>query len=184
MGIEETAAVKALQKCNNDVGLALDEVQRKRAKHDADRQDASQATPLDDLAVATLLSMGFEQGLAEAALRDAGGDVEAAMLRLTTGASAPKDESSKEVAEAAAASQAAESDEDATRKKAEAEKAARKKAAIDAEKARQKAVLDAARDLIERELGNCLRRADLEDDVAGATLEEEESLLQKYLCQL
>ncbi|CAE7291451.1 Nub1, partial [Symbiodinium sp. CCMP2456] len=43
------------------------------------------------------------------------------------------------------------------------------------------AAYDAARALVERELGQCLTRADTEDDVAGAPLVEEQVLLQRYV---
>jgi len=41
-----------------------------------------------------------------------------------------------------------------------------------------------ARQVVERELGRCLRRSDLEDDVAGASLVDEVFLVQKHLSSL
>ncbi|CAE7291468.1 NUB1, partial [Symbiodinium sp. CCMP2456] len=76
MGIDEAAAINALKQSNNDVMGALEEIQRKRAR---------QEVLVDDLALASLLSMGFEQSAAEAALREVGGqDVEAACAKLAT----------------------------------------------------------------------------------------------------
>jgi len=155
MGVEAQAAVEALKTTNNDVMAALDSLQRKRARQDE--------AAVDELALATLLSMGFEQAAAQAALQSVGGqDVEAAAAKL---AAPPEEEATPEDPEAAAKKE---------REAAAAARAAAEKEAAD----------DAARELVERELGQCLKRGDIEDEFAGAALVEEQTLLQRYLSYL
>mmetsp|Transcript_3808 Transcript_3808/g.4773 ORF Transcript_3808/g.4773 Transcript_3808/m.4773 type:complete len:86 (-) Transcript_3808:171-428(-) len=63
----------------------------------------------------------------------------------------------------------------------EAADAAEKAEVEHAAKRAKKRMMAEAKELVERELGNCLRRAGLEDDLAGASLLEEETLLQQHL---
>ncbi|CAE7642264.1 Nub1 [Symbiodinium sp. CCMP2592] len=178
MGIDETAALNALKQSNNDVMGALEEIQRKRLK---------QEVTVDDLALASLLSMGFEQSAAEAALREVGGeDVEAACAKLAA-APAPAGAETSKVDEANMANAPAQT-EGATDDRAVKAAAALLGIAAVAAAAKagqvaagKDAAYEAARELVERELGQCLTRADTEDEVAGAPLVEEQVLLQRYV---
>merc|ERR1711933_37181 len=78
MGIDKSVAVDALKKSNNDVVAALDVLPRKEPKL------AVTENPVDELALAQLLSMGFEQSAIEIALRAVGNNVEDAMMMLTS----------------------------------------------------------------------------------------------------
>lgn len=181
MGLDRKAAVEALKKTNNDLAAALDAAQ-------AEQQKAAGDAPVDELALAQLISMGFDQEKSEAALRAVGsGGVEAAILKLT----------SMEVEEAPSAAAEADKEEGGTGGKrsaeadADAEAATRRKLAqeeadrdVAKRKAEQEQALDEAREVVERELGRCLRRGDLEDDIAGAWLEDEEALVQQHLSGL
>lgn len=177
MGIEEEGAAEAVREANNDLAKALDVLQAKRAE--AERGSAGSAEPVDELALASLLSLGFEEAAAEAALRAAGpgAGMEAALLQLTAAAEAASG-SAAPAAPAAEAGAAATAGEPAASQAAEQERPA--KAARTAQREQDEA-LEEARRVVERELGGCLRRKDMEDDVAGAWLEEEEALLQQHL---
>jgi len=50
----------------------------------------------------------------------------------------------------------------------------------DAESEARERAMQEAREVVERELGRCLGRRDMEDDVAGAPLEQEEMLLRQH----
>jgi len=50
----------------------------------------------------------------------------------------------------------------------------------DAESAARERAMQEAREVVKRELGQCLGRRDMEDDVAGASLEQEEMLLRQH----
>jgi len=176
MGIDEAAALNALKQSNNDVMGALEEIQRKRHK---------QEVPVDDLALASLLSMGFEQSAAEAALREVGGeDVEAACAKLAS-APAPAGAEASKVEEADMANAPAQTEGATDERGVKAAAALLAVTAVAAAAGRvaagEDAAYEAARELVERELGQCLTRADTEDEVAGAPLVEEQVLLQRYV---
>ncbi|CAJ1331016.1 unnamed protein product [Effrenium voratum] len=144
MGMDEGSSVQALKQANNDVSAALERM-RKRAR-----------LAVDELALATLVSMGYDTKAAEAALQAVGGaDVDAACLKL----------SHQEDLQDSSSCQAAEDTKDC------ADNGASEEAAAD----------DEARELVERELGRCLKRGDIEDEIAGAELVEEQLLVQRYL---
>merc|ERR1719422_2395216 len=133
------------------------------------------AEGVDDEALAVLVSMGYDEKKAEESLRIAGpGGVEAAIPILDAMASEDAEPSSS--GEGKRAAEPAEDAEAATRRKLEKEEADREVARKQAEKEqaeeRERQVLDEAREVIERELGRCLRRGDMEDGLAGAWLEE------------
>lgn len=209
MGFEEKLAVAALKQTNNDLSAALDAVQtqpRDVLLGGGKKPSNSPVveTPVDELSLATLMSMGFEQKAVEKALRTAAGNEEEALVALTAEQACSKPSSvenleatpeqsvpvpapttadtstaeSEQADNAANEAHAAAHAEAHARAVAEAQAAAEAKAAEETAKRRR---LDAARDVIERELGRCLRRGDVDDEVAGTTLEEEEALLQQYL---
>jgi len=216
MGLKKEVAVAALKKANNDLDAALTLVQTTsedsllgravKRKHEDD-------IPIDDLALAQLISLGFDSAAAEAALRKVGGSsVEEALLALThqedgskesavagvssssttpvlaAGESAPKEQPTieKDTAEKeeAAPKEQPTIEKDTAGKEEEEEEARKKKEAADAVTAAKKVAKDAARELIERELGNCLRRRDMDEEIAGAALEEGEALVQQHLSVL
>lgn len=273
MGIERDAAVAGLKKSNNDVAKALDVIQTQRREQDAASQQ--QQPPVDDLALASVLSLlgsDFPTQKAEAALRASGGDVEAAILMLTSGesvddgaqnegspapgatstpsasrdeavvAAAPEggrpgaateaglkavwqfeqaaDEWQNYPAEAAGVVEAAFQ----RWRRSDADPALASSSVVDVESGNWKYRVDLgamrqvniqnpnrtsrrvrrrlenprdaaaseaqaeleerARQVVERELGRCLRRDDLEDDIAGASLVDETFLVQKHLSSL
>lgn len=142
MGATKQDALKALKQSNNDVERALRLLQQEQT--------------VDEVALAKLLSMGFEQEAAEAALR-VNSDVDAVMALPHDAAACSNSQALAKVDEALSPGTAVQ------------------------QRTRDSESLDAAREIVERELGRCLRRTDLDDDVAGATLEEEEALVQQYL---
>lgn len=88
MGIEEALAVAALRKSNNDLSGALDVYQAEPADallggQKKPRLEPSQDAPVDELALATLVSMSFDEAAAERALRTAGGNIDDALMALT-----------------------------------------------------------------------------------------------------
>mmetsp|Transcript_26527 Transcript_26527/g.87966 ORF Transcript_26527/g.87966 Transcript_26527/m.87966 type:complete len:672 (-) Transcript_26527:110-2125(-) len=227
MGFDEKAAVKALKRSNNDVGVALDLVQK----------SADSNAPVDELALCSLISLGFDQGRAERALREAGpGGFEQAHAKLTAepalveGArmcdkgheliayTRPADKSGSNICDECGreeilppeeirrcavcdfdlclqcyelrgtgsskrpADQPAPEDGKTRRKidkDADAAAAAARETAEAQERAREE-----AREVVWRELGRCLRRGDIEDEVAGVELHEEDALLQQHLSSL
>jgi len=241
MGVEETIAIEALKEMNNDLSAALNVVQAKRAR----AETTIEQEPLDDMSVAMLLSMDYEQCAAEAALRSAGGDVEQAIAILASGAAQESNQNDTTTSTEsvtwqyeAKANEWTQFDSTATHaieaaytawkggtagiatveipfgdssltvnvadmtyagdvqagtsrclrrvftteKSVTAESSTNAGIAAEAGDAAAKAeAMHEARAVIERELGSCLRRGDMEDDMAGAALEEEEMLLQQYL---
>lgn len=175
MGIQKELAIAALKQANNDLDAALDAVQTQPAsalladERKAKKQKPSSKTAtagatsaqVDDLALATLLSMGFDPEGSQEALLAHNNNVEEAVASLTTQQAAPFPS-----ADAESSSSDSEGDEPPK--------------ADDASAARS-AALDAAREVIERELGSCLRGRDLDDNTAGASFEQEEALLQEHL---
>jgi len=224
MGIEKELALAALKHANNDVSSALDAVQTqprdvllnrgskaKKAKTD----ESSQKAAVDEIALVSLMSMGFEKEQAENALRNTGDNVEEALMYITSSASSCMQEASKaasiqeedgehdDLAEALKLSvelstnqESAAGDAEQEKNKAEQEEAERAlavetQAELDAKRkaeeeraAEEKAALDAAREVVERELGQCLKREDMDDELAGASLEDEEILVQQHLSSL
>eukprot|EP00927_Polykrikos_kofoidii_P043827 TRINITY_DN37922_c0_g1_i1.p1 TRINITY_DN37922_c0_g1~~TRINITY_DN37922_c0_g1_i1.p1 ORF type:complete len:720 (-),score=166.96 TRINITY_DN37922_c0_g1_i1:166-2325(-) len=196
MNIKRKVAIEALKMSNNDLNDALNAVQsmsedallgrgtkRERSEASAPAEDA---TPVDDLALASVLSLGFDREATESALRAAGNSVEQAVAILTAQIEGIP-------AQPTVAAEIPAIDEEEARKATDAEKVhkreraeedeRKKKAAEEAEE-NKRAEEDAAREVVERELGRCLRRGDLDDEVAGATLEDEETLLQQHLSGL
>eukprot|EP00928_Gymnodinium_smaydae_P049638 TRINITY_DN3332_c4_g1_i1.p1 TRINITY_DN3332_c4_g1~~TRINITY_DN3332_c4_g1_i1.p1 ORF type:complete len:639 (+),score=119.68 TRINITY_DN3332_c4_g1_i1:78-1994(+) len=154
MGMDRATAIDALRKTNNDVDGAVALVQR------------NLEIQVDDLALATLMSMGYDRDAVEEVLRAVGGnDVDKALQLLA---------SKKQGAEAAQGASHPGKTSTSAAKHEEHEKA---KEQVE----KEKAAYNAALELVERELGDCLTRRDLEDDFAGASLEDEELLLQKFL---
>merc|ERR1712072_318310 len=81
-------AVAVLKRTNNDVASALDEIQSQPREvllsgGKKPRLDKPAETPVDELSLAQLLSMGFEQPACESALRASKGSVEDALMALT-----------------------------------------------------------------------------------------------------
>merc|ERR1719352_1514073 len=76
MGISEKLAVAALKQTNNDVVAALDAAQTQQeallAPHK--KKPKVDTTPVDEMALAMLLSMGFDQAASEEALRASKGN--------------------------------------------------------------------------------------------------------------
>jgi len=189
LDVDRDTALRALKEANNDLGVALDVAQR---THTANQ-------PVDDIALCSLLSLGFASGPAEAALRATGGNnVEEALLRLTAYQATPEAERTEDTMEveqapaedppAAAAIAGAIAGGGALcdvtpAEGAPSEKIRQAEERKAAQAAAKKAALDEARELVEREFGQCLRRTDADDDVAGATFEEEELLLQQCLSE-
>ena len=162
MGFGKELAVAALKQCNNDMEKTLAALSTQSTEAllgpSKKRGRKGAGVTVDDMALASLLSMGFERGPAEAALKACDNDVERAVMRAT----APPDENSGD-----------EDDDDADDAAAAAD--------VDDEtkdrRAADRLAYDEARDTIERELGQSLRRSDLDDDIAGSELHDEEALL-------
>jgi len=261
MGIDKAVALKALQQSNNDVSAALDAVTTLTQKN-------KDHVELDDLSLCSLLSLGFDEEKAEAALRAVGGnDVERALHLLNAddvptpnvsieaaGIDNPEDKitdakdgadadvviwqfeqdldcwlsypreasdvveatyqrwrsggtlsSSHTGAEACSGSLvqvhcgnwvyevdvAAYTQRNVQHHSRRTRRIRRHVVAIgeqgeefsgpDAKKDDKTAIHAAARELVERELGNCLRHRDVEADIAGAPLTEELNLVRKFL---
>jgi hypothetical protein len=195
MGVEEKLAVAALKKAKNDVPSALDILQSEPADvllgNKKPRVEPNQQMPVDDLALATVVSMGFDAAVAEKALRASGGNVEDALMALTMDntqtSAAPATTDGTEYSELPAASveeePAAESPGVTSGEAPELPAAATEGGNMTAAE-QKKQVLDHAREVVEQALGQCLRKSDLDDEVAGAELEMEEALLQQHLSSL
>lgn len=200
LGGTRAQATAALRRCEGDPNKAAEQLLASVAKRHAERRERAtqrkfgQKTdgsfvdpdlvkqmvgmgledtgPLNELAIATLLSMGFEQAAVEGALRTHGG-VEEALLALTaqvgTTACSPEIASENVAEGGSAAESSSNSSEAAAEPPPEVERPAKRLA------------LDRARAIVERELGQCLRRDDADDEFSGATMEKEEVLLQEYL---
>lgn len=166
IGIRKELAIAALKQANNDLDAALDAVQTQPAsallpdERKAKKRKPATSARVDDLALATVLSMGFDPEASQEALLAHNNNVEEAVasLSMQQGATFSSGDSK-------ASSSDSEGD----------------KPHNDDSSAVKKAALDAAREVIERELGSCLRGSDLDDSVAGASFEEEEALLQEHL---
>jgi hypothetical protein len=192
MGFTKEAAAGALQEADNDMDVALTSLQTSSDR--AKRHRSGGAKPVDELALCQLLSMGFELDESENALRAADGNVEEALMLLSAGIGAIEDDGAEStpaacveapVASSQAAPAAAEEAPNVVEKAPEVtEEAAAAAAAVRAAKEAKRKAKDEAREIIEQELGRCLRRGDLDDDTAGGSLEEEEALVQQHLSGL
>lgn len=173
MGFDRKLASAALKQSNNDVAGALEALQTQSSEALLGKH-APKAEAVDEMALATLLSLGFEEKQVEKALRAVNNNVEEAIMALTAQQAAAE-------AGETGASDAADSPEAV----AAAEESGKRKDESDTEaRPAKRRALDEARQVVERELGQALRRTDLDDDTAGASLEHEEMLLQQHLYSL
>mmetsp|Transcript_102556 Transcript_102556/g.290040 ORF Transcript_102556/g.290040 Transcript_102556/m.290040 type:complete len:632 (+) Transcript_102556:57-1952(+) len=179
MGIDRKLAIEALRQANNDLEAALEAVQTQPAEvllRKRHKTEEAPAPPVDEIALASMLSMGFDRTSAEEALRASSGDLEEAIGLASTGVTAAPDAATDvpaaaphtSAAPASAASSAAVGSDAASEADAKEEERGRA------------AAYEEARELIEHELGGALRRTDLDEEVAGASLDEEELLLQQF----
>lgn len=193
MGIERKLAAAALRQSNNDLNGALEAIRTqpadvilgKRIKADAKKQPSSEGPPIDEVALASLLSLGFPRAAAEEALRASNGDFEEAVLLASAGTVGAEQPGNDAVAPSASAPEGAAEPAKQDSTENEAEQASSKDSEDGSEgsagnKADDDRAYQEARELIERELGDSLRRSDIDEDVAGASLVEEEQLLQQF----
>lgn len=123
MGFARRLAIAALKQCNNKLDDALSALTSKSAEallgktNETDRKSRRKA-PVDEVALATLLSMGFDRKAAELALRSCGNDVERAIMHATDPANAtmtrPPSENGESAAEGDSDEEEGEGREDST----------------------------------------------------------------------
>ena len=170
MGFGKQLVVAALKQCNNDMEKTLVALSTQSAESllgpSKARALRGADVRVDDVALASLLSMGFERGTAEAALKACDNDVERAVMHATV----PPDENAAGAADGDDGSDNGDADDDDDDANMDDETKDRRAA--------DRLAYDEARDTIEREMGQSLRRSDLDDDIAGQELHDEEALLR------
>jgi len=196
MGVEQTLAVAALKKSNNDICGAMDFLQSMSAGEalgDSKRQrlEPTGEAPVDDLALATIISLGFDEESACEALRGSAGSIDDALIALTAKQKPGHGVEAGGVTELGPTTSEVGSTEvtevelpvapDAVVHEGAQGKDAKHTEIKAQEEAKRRQALDHARNVVEKALGGCLRKTDLDDEVAGAELEEEEALLQQHL---
>lgn len=185
-GVDRKLAAAALRQANNNLDAALEAIRTQPADLLLGKRLKTQQPPtnppVDEIALASLLSMGFERCIAEKALHSSNGDLEEAiMLASDVAMSQPQasDTIEAQVEGTAAEDVVVEASVDETRVEKAETKTGLQENNEKAEDAGRDAAYEEARAVIERELGGSLRGADLDEELAGASLEEEDLLLQQ-----
>jgi hypothetical protein len=181
MGFSKKAVLHELKRSNNETESALMAL-TSPAHHKVRKVSLADGDDVDETNLAVMLSLGYDLNQATAALRATNNDVAAATALANCGADpevgVPAMELPADVSSARGSVETSVSDNDV-------DDASRSTDEDEAEADRERRRLDdeayyEAREIIEEQLGQALRRNDLGDEMGGSLLDDERALLTLY----